>query len=221
MKDFNQLLQQNTFEDQLLIAGNLFYVNRVRDCELLLDAITEREFGIDERIPYWAELWPSAVALSEYILANQSEFKSKYVLELGCGLGLCGMAAHRAGARIVFSDYDNHALEYTRLNFKRNFKHAAVVKKVDWRNPVTSEKFDIIIAADILYETRWLQPVFETLNKLLPADGVAIIAEPDRTIAKGFFNIIRSAGWPIEKVRKKVNLDNKISEISVYRIKKC
>jgi len=40
----------------------------------------------DDQIPYWAELWPAARGLAQYIW-ERIDFQGATVLELGAGLG--------------------------------------------------------------------------------------------------------------------------------------
>ena len=42
----------------------------------------------DEPFPYWTRLWPSSIALSEFITDNRDYVRNKSVLEIGGGLGL-------------------------------------------------------------------------------------------------------------------------------------
>ena len=218
MNSYLQILSENTIEDSIEIDGYTFYLQRVLNCDSLLDTISEEEFKIDERVPYWAELWPSSLALSEYIIQHVHLFKKKSVLELGCGLGLSGIVASFVGAEVLFTDYDEHALKYTENNFFRNFGKKARVQLMDWREPMPDKRFDIIIAADVLYEKRWLEPVWLSIEKLLKNDGVAIIAEPGRTIANGFYSMVNDSGYDIEKIPWKMMFENKERHVNIYRI---
>src|SRR4051794_29675284 len=49
------------------------------------DLIDEDDYGRDERLPYWAELWPSALVLAERLCARPPA--GARVVELGCGVG--------------------------------------------------------------------------------------------------------------------------------------
>jgi predicted nicotinamide N-methyase len=55
-----------------------------------LDDVIQK-YSSDDRIPFWIDVWPSAIALAEFILESD-EFSNKKVLELGCGLGLTTVA---------------------------------------------------------------------------------------------------------------------------------
>ncbi len=207
--------------DTIMIAGEKFFMERIVNINLLIDQIDNETFGQDERLPYWAELWPSALALSEYVLENRLDFVNKRVLELGSGLGLCGIAATRAGAQVLFSDYEFQALKMIRTNFRRNFNRLPAVELFDWRKPESDGSFDIIIASDVLYESRWLEPVNRILNEYVCPGGFAIIAEPGRTVAQPFFKTMMDQGWRDEKHSRVVFLDRKKSTITLHRMQKC
>src|SRR3954469_19171648 len=90
-------------------------VLRPRDSEELLD---EEAFEHEEFLPYWAELWPSALALAKAVSARS--LGGRRVLELGCGLGLVSIAAALAGARVLATDWSDDALRFTVANAARN-----------------------------------------------------------------------------------------------------
>jgi len=61
--------------------------------------------------PHWADLWHGSVALAEKIFDNPELVRGKRVIDLGCGLGLGGIAAALVGAReVVMSDREERAL---------------------------------------------------------------------------------------------------------------
>ena len=86
------------------------------DPDVLLDALTQEEFDRnDGRMPYWAVLWPSAMALGKAVLG--SEFPAgRRVLDLGCGLGLAGLAALNRGADVTFLDWEESAVRLAKAS---------------------------------------------------------------------------------------------------------
>jgi predicted nicotinamide N-methyase len=214
-------IEDNTSWEEIDIRGRRFFLNRIDDMEKLLDAVSDQEFNIDERLPYWAEVWPSAIALSEFIDENKSEFSGKSILEIGCGLGLVGIVATANGGNVLFTDHDEYALRFTQINFTRNFKRPATVQNLDWRVVDTDRKFEIIIAADVLYEKRWLEAVVNVIEKKLAPDGTVYIAEPDRTVARDFFTMIGRKKWRHRSLLKRTMVCNKLHSITIYRIRKC
>jgi predicted nicotinamide N-methyase len=221
MDSIETALLDNTYWDKIGVGDKSFMIQRVKNIDKLIDSISEEEFNKDERLPYWAELWPSAIALSEFVLENRSEFEGKKVLELGCGLGLVGIVVTAIGGEVLFTDYNSHALQFTRENFKRNFKRPASVQLLDWRDPGNAQSFDIILAAEILYEKRWLKPVLHILNKKLADSGIAYIAGPDRTVGRKVFPMIDDNKWRRQSVLKRTKVYDKLHTIMINRISKC
>jgi predicted nicotinamide N-methyase len=214
-------LYDNTYWEEISLLDKRFVIQRVKNIDKLLDAISEEEFKKDERLPYWADIWPSAISLSEYVLENQNVFKGKKILELGCGLGLVGITVTAIGGDVLFTDYDPHALRFTQTNFKRNFSRPASVQLLDWRNPGHSESFDVILAADILYEKRWLGPVLNILDKKLAMHGIAYVADPDRTVAREIYTMIESKDWHRQSVLKRTKVYDKLHNVIINKITKC
>lgn len=50
--------------------------------------------------PFRCEPWPSAIAMSEQLLQRRDLVAGRRVCELGCGLGLAGLAAAVAGGAV-------------------------------------------------------------------------------------------------------------------------
>jgi predicted nicotinamide N-methyase len=59
------------------------------------------------------KLWECSIDLAKHIVLSQENFKSKRVLELGCGQGLPGIAAlkYGQGSQVVFQDYNEEVVE--------------------------------------------------------------------------------------------------------------
>jgi len=210
-------------DKDVLIAGMKFSLLKVRDTNNLVDAIDQETFAEDERLPYWADIWTSSLELARWCL-EEADIKDKRVLELGCGLGLPGIAAAKAGARVVLSDYEQDALDFARYNAVRNLSEEILASNVtflqlDWRNLLPShlpalEKFDMIIAADVVYERRNFFPLIDVLTKLLKPDGIAVITEPGRTIGEYFFNLLKEEHFHLATSKHNVELDGKRSDLT-------
>ena len=83
------------------------------------------------------------------------------------------------------------------------------------------ESFDLIIAADVLYEKRWLKPIINVIDLCLKEDGIFFLAEPNRTIAKRFFDQISKLNWIYHSLLKNVLTGDKLNSVSIHRISKC
>jgi predicted nicotinamide N-methyase len=214
---FYRSLVDNIEIRTISLGNRLFTIEAVGDTDKLIDSLDDAEFKKEDRFPYWAELWPSSIALSQYILNNKPLFKNKKVLELGCGLGLTGLAARAADAVVVFSDYDPLSLEFTR----RNFDQLPKVMLLDWRKPLIEEEFDLIIGADILYERKMMSPLLNVCRQAVRKDGMVLLAEPGRMIAREFLSMAVHTGWTYKTRIRTVDLNGKKHKIHIYRINPC
>ena len=130
------------------VVDTVYRVWQPPDLDALIDVAA---FERDERIPYWANVWESAIVLAEEVAALDGRGRS--FLELGCGIGLPAIVAARRGFAATATDYEDDALEAVRYNAERNGATGLVSRLVDWRNPPDDLRgFDHVVAADVLYE---------------------------------------------------------------------
>lgn len=188
------------------------------DIDPLLNALVEKENThpdiVDERMPYWAELWPSSIIMAETMIREQAQLPQGRWLELGCGPGLPGILAASLGLHGVSSDYMREALTLTRLNAYQNQCADKIdFVELDWRVPSIIEKFSWIIAGDVAYEKRNFQPLADSFSKLLGPGGEIWLGEPGRGVAKQFFELLDAEGWQITCIHHQ-------QDIRIYRIRK-
>jgi predicted nicotinamide N-methyase len=98
------------------------------------------------------------------------------VCELGCGLAVPSLLAAAQGAHVTATDWAPEAIELLSENAARN--GLAVRAEVrDWRES-WAERFDLVLAADVLYEQRNVEPLLERLRALAPAALVGLAGRP-------------------------------------------
>jgi predicted nicotinamide N-methyase len=169
------------------------------------DLITEEDFVRDERLPYWADLWPSAIALGRWLAAGTGAAArlrpGARALELGCGMGLVSTVLASAGARVLATDYYDDALLFTRLNAGRNAGAAVETRNVDWRAfPNDLGRFDIVVASDVLYERSYAALLAHALRVTLAEGGAGLVADPGRIAVESFVEESRARGLRVETV---------------------
>jgi predicted nicotinamide N-methyase len=178
-------------ESVVELPGRTLSILRPRDAEALLD---EDAFEHEEFLPYWAELWASGETLAQEVA--QRDVAGLRIVELGCGLALPSLAAASGGAHVLATDWSPDAIALARENARGNGLEleTAIVR---WSEPnalVERAPWDLVLAADVLYERRNV----DELLALLPQLGSAVLlADPGRPHAKAFFE--RAAEqWTIE-----------------------
>jgi predicted nicotinamide N-methyase len=182
-------------EDVVRVGRHELRVVRPRDAADLID---EEEFERDEFLPYWAELWPSAVALASAVAARG--VRGLRVLELGCGLGLPSVVAAVEGAwRVLATDWSREALNFAARNAELN-RAQVDTELVDWREPRDLGAWDLVLGSDLLYEERNVEPLLALLPRLTRE---VLLAEPGRPYAQPFLERAASE-WAVEELPERV-----------------
>ena len=151
--------------------------------------------------PYWAVLWRSGVALAREL--ERESLGGRRVVELGCGLGVPSLVAARAGAEVLATDDSDEALELLERNARANGAQLATAR-AEWGSPdelVARGPFDLVLAADVLYERPAVAELLALLPRLAPE---AWLADPGRPAADAFLEQAAARGWRIETERRGV-----------------
>ena len=174
---------------QALLAGEQRY-----------DKVME-EYVVDNIGPaYWAQVWPSALALSKLLLERGPSMfmgKQSTVLELGCGLGLASICAAKAGAtNVVATDVEDSALAFTLANAVENGVDGVAATesdtdgsrfsahRLDWARPEDSpaarnraHHYDLVLAADVVYDEGAPSLLSPLLHQLTAVDGKVLLTD--------------------------------------------
>lgn len=220
---------------------------RIEDPNRVLDEVAAEEDRLEKvkgqrvsedqlHLPYWAELWDSAMGMGQYLVKGsgfgiQVSGKTRgpasflnpeprtlnphSVLDLGCGMGLSGTVAAAVGHRVLFADLEPPALLFARLN-SLPWAQRVRARRVDWRSDRLGERFDLILGADILYERKqWdhLEPFWR--HHLAPA-GAVLLGEPGRRTGELFVDWIREHGWRLEEFAEPV--ETRSQPIRLFRL---
>jgi len=160
------------------------------------DLISEDDFVRDDRLPYWADIWPSSHALAERVA--RLEGRGRRAVEFGCGVGLVLTAAARAGYGVLATDYYEDALRFARVNVWRNAGAVIDARYVDWRTfPEDLGRFDLVLASDVLYERQYGTLMADAFASTLAPGGAAILADPGRLARDDFLAEARRRGLAV------------------------
>lgn len=186
------------------------------------DLISEEDFAGDERLPYWAAIWPSSVVVANEIVSGgiAAARGPRRTIELGCGIGVVTTAAMKAGLDVLATDYYEPALEFTRANTCKNIGREAATRMVNWRElPADLGRFDLVLASDVLYEREYAGLLPRVFEKLLQFDGHAVIADPGRVSTPAFLYACTGAGFKVVEKKSLPWEDGAIKQkIDIYTI---
>jgi predicted nicotinamide N-methyase len=192
----------DVIETRIEAGGAVFVMQHPSASEALID---EQAFQRDERLPYWADIWPSARVLADHVARHQGD--GRRAVDLGCGSGLVACALARAGYHVTVSDYYDEALDFARLNVWCNARREADALLLDWRRlPEHLPTFHVLAAADVLYERPYGALVARVVARLLAPDGYAIIADPGRVGFEPFMDQTSRSGlalvehWDVDQM---------------------
>jgi predicted nicotinamide N-methyase len=180
--------------EQVLIEGETFLVTRPDESDRLLDhPFVRSAFAADEYLPYWAELWPAARMLAKAIV-REPWTPGTEALEIGCGLGLPGIVALFRGLRVTFSDYDATALRFAAENARLNGFDNFRILQMDWRNPPSDLRVPVLLASDLIYEQRSVEPLVSLIKQVLAPDGFCLLTDQDRIPSAALRDRLTDAG---------------------------
>ena len=219
------MLQFDTKKVDLDLDGLPISILRITNVSELMDAFIARdpedELFRDERFPYWADLWHSAIGLGRYLVQSKFIQKGTRVTELGCGLGFSDIVAGKLGAAVTFTDYLREPLDFAKQNWELNCTNDAQYELMDWRNPKPALAAELILAADVAYEERSFDPLRKTFDQLYQPNGKIIISEPNRKRTVPFIQALAVDGWQIEKTVLKEHLDAFTATVNIFTLQRA
>lgn len=207
-----------TVRDPVPVGGAVFDVLRPRAAEDLID---EEAFERDERLPYWADVWPSARVLAARLLGERGAGRT--LLELGCGSGVGAVAALRAGFAVTVTDYYDDALLFARANaWRLAGREPDAARHVDWRAfPRDLGYFDVVAASDVLYERPYAALVARAYARTLARGGLGLLADPGRVFAPAFVEAARDLGLEVgEPELHPIDANGAQQQIRLYTIRR-
>ena len=205
-------------DKRLRVARHDLRLTYVEDQDALVDEVcTEEDL---QNFPYGLMLWASAVGLAE-ALAQESLVAGKRVLELGCGVGLAGIAARLFGGAktVVQTDYQQDALTLAAHNAHANGASEITTRIGDWRSFPDLAPFDVVMGSDILYESTLHTTLAELLPRLVAPGGTVLLSDPLRPQSLTWMESQeRENFWQIAMSSQRVVFEGDDKEIALFRL---
>lgn len=208
------ILRYPTHTVTVSLCRRTFRLTAVRSVDEL---ITESVSADD--IPFWAVPWHAAVGLCQFLCSHPNLLRGKRLLELGTGLGLCGIVAQWLGADVTLNDYQPDALGFARWNASQNGIPHIRTLLADWRHFPEMEPFDVVLAADVLYERHLHQALQKVLTQVTAEHGRVLIADPWRDSAWEFMVEMERAGWRMDFTECRAHLLESVQDVIVFDLR--
>lgn len=181
--------------------------------------------GVAERLgissaswPLFGLLWPSGAHLAA-ALAVRTRTPGERVLELGCGLGLASLVAHRRGIDVTASDCHPLASAFLQENLRLNRLPTMKYLHRQWgpAQPIRAapaagtrhivgpgaapDQFDFIMASDVLYERDPLGDLAAFIVERCAPSAEVCIVDPNRGNRSAFSQRMVTLGFTLDEVR--------------------
>lgn len=172
--------------------------------------------SLDEgRFPWWPLAYPGSVALGSYLL-QRAPLRGR-AIELGCGLGLAGIAGAAAGLRVTLTDLEPEALELARRSARDNDVLIESHRALDWNTPGWNPRYDMVLGADILHEPADFGRMLTLFDALLEDGGQVLLADPGRELGRTFYPAAREA-YRIRSEVVTIRLHEATSAVEVHEL---
>jgi predicted nicotinamide N-methyase len=138
--------------------------------------------------PYWAQVWPSAYALCEFIATQPNWLQNKKVLELAAGLGLPSLLAAQLATQVTCSDYIPEAVVLMKESIHENKLANINARLIDWNHLPDDLSVDVLLLSDINYEPKAFETLLNAIISFLENGTTIILSTPQRLMAKPFID---------------------------------
>jgi predicted nicotinamide N-methyase len=157
------------------IGGDTLELLQVADLEALIDRQIQTAGTGPVELPYWAKIWPASMLLGHF-LAHLDPGGGRSLIELGCGIGICGLFAAKRGFRTLLTDIHPDALLFSQINVLHNgLADRASVARADFTADRLGRRFDVILGAEVLYMEDAYRGLLKFLLAHLSSDPAAEI----------------------------------------------
>ena len=181
----------DVYFEPVSIGEERLEILQIADMEAYIEQLAAQTKN-DLQLPFWAKIWPTSVLLAYFVQKLPHSPASNNLLELGAGIGLCGLLAAKRGFRVTLSDIEPDALLFCQINIlQNNLQDRAEVVKADFTADRLEQRFEHILGSEILYQ----QPSYAPLVAFLQAhlahspQATILLAQGYSRGAKGFFEL--------------------------------
>jgi len=189
--------------------------------KLFTPASIDRFINLDDMMdnfPLWAKIWEASGVLASY-LTGRPPNPMKTMLEIGCGLGMVGIAAARAGHRITMTELNPDALNFARANALANDCPQIAIERLDWNAPHLDGRFDTIVGSETVYKTEDIDGLEAMFDRYLNPGGTIILAEGVRRTGVDFWDRMRDR-YDVKARRQTLRSEQGAKHMVLFRLQR-
>jgi methyltransferase-like protein 23 len=168
--------------------------------------------------PYWAQVWPAAIGLAQFLLQHTHYISNKNLLEIAAGLGLPSIACAPLAKSILCTDYDEQAVHCIQASVQLNGLQNIQCAVINWNKLPANLQPDVLLLSDINYEPSAFQILHLLINDFLQKNTTVILSTPQRLMAKSFIEPLLV--YAVEQVEVMVLQADKKIPVSIYVLQK-
>ena len=168
--------------------------------------------------PYWAKVWPSAIALHNVLQKHPNWVKDKNVLEIAAGIGLPSLMMADVAKSIQVSDYDKEAVTLLQKNIDYLQLQNVEAMQLDWNAIPDNMQPEVILLSDVNYDPTQFETLTKLIEKFLHQGSTIILSTPQRIMASSF--VLALSTLIIADYVELVNENGVTKEISILVLSK-
>ena len=168
--------------------------------------------------PYWAKIWPSAIALANFLQENPSYIQNKKLLELAAGIGLPSFVAAKYASHICCSDYAPAAIAFLEKNIADNQVSNISSALINWQAIPKSVEAEVLLLSDINYNPSDFETVFLMLEQFVQQGTTILLSTPQRLVAKDF--IAKLLPWCVLNKEQEIRFNHETVLINIFVLQK-
>ena len=162
--------------------------------------------------PLFGLLWPSGARMAERMAKRP--VTSERILEIGCGLALSSLVAHRRGANVTASDCHPLTETFLKANVLLNKLPPLHYETGNWgRVNRGLGTFDLLIASDVLYERSHPAQLSGFIQTHAAEGAEVLIVDPNRGNRSAFHRDMAHMGFSVTELI----MNEPLQDLSAYR----
>lgn len=161
-----------------ITAGMALYVPDPEQVKPVYESSLEKDPATV--FPFWAQIWPSALALASFLKEEQGLIKDKKVLELGAGIGLPSFAVAELASEMTISDHAPGAVALIKKNIQYlGLQHISALL-LDWNHLPEDICAETVLLSDVNYAPGQFDALLALIRKFTEQGSTIVLATPQR-----------------------------------------